>query len=449
MLQRPKIPSEALSSAFSWEARVDSWLGQTWLGRVPVKAGSVTWTTSQQVQGTLSLTVPRIGAVSQDEGARDWTPLAPDSPLATMGQVLHVQVTVASLVSTDRWDIPLGRFLITQWEVGATDIRITGKSLFQHLEDDRLTSPTVPYSGGTLASELRRLVGGHMGVIVSDALTNRPCPSMSWGESRIDAIYDEVYTNSTTPSVLMDLNAIEWNINHETSMRSVQERISEMEMALLGKTGEGTFKKRISALSMASFGTKDIPVTSVSVPANTLIKIALVTPVNAKDLKVGDTIEYQVADDVFVGDTLVFTKGSRGEGTVTKVRQARNFGRNAQVEIDFKSTKALDGTYVTTYIGEEAKKEMEHLAMAAGASLAGIAVLGPIGVVAGAFVRGKNVDHPAGTELYIQTKDETTLYGVQTTYDSAAPFQSTAARTSDTTTTNDEGYDNSVYNDAA
>ncbi len=190
MLQRPKIPSDALSSAFSWEARVDSWLGQTWLGRVPVKAGSVTWTTSQQVQGTLSLTVPRIGAVSQDEGARDWTPLAPDSPLATMGQVLHVQVTVASLVSTDRWDIPLGRFLITQWEVGATDIRITGKSLFQRLEDDRLTSPTVPYSGGTLTSELRRLVGGHMGVIVSDALTNRPCPSMSWGESRIDAIYE-------------------------------------------------------------------------------------------------------------------------------------------------------------------------------------------------------------------------------------------------------------------
>lgn len=190
MLQRPKIPAEALSSAFSWETRVDSWLGQTWLGRVPVKAGSVTWTTSQQVQGTLSLTVPRIGAVSQDEGARDWTPLAPDSPLAAMGQVLHVQVTVASLVSTDRWDIPLGRFLITQWEVGATDIRITGKSLLQHLEDDRLTSPTVPYSGGTLASELRRLVGGHMGVIVSDALTNRPCPSMSWGESRIDAIYE-------------------------------------------------------------------------------------------------------------------------------------------------------------------------------------------------------------------------------------------------------------------
>ena len=254
--------------------------------------------------------------------------------------------------------------------------------------------------------------------------------------ARIDAIYDEIYTNSTAPSVLMNLNAIEWNINHETSLRPVQERVSEMEVALLGKTSEGTFQKRISALSMASFGTKEIPVTPVSVPANTLVKIALVTPVNAKNLKVGDTIEYQVADDVFVGDVLVFTKGSRGEGTVTKVKQAKNFGRNAQVEIDFKNTKALDGTYVTTFMGEEAKKEMQHLAMAAGASLAGIAVLGPLGVVAGAFVHGKNVDLPAGTEVYIQTQSETTVYGVQTTYDSAAPFQSEAAHASAGTNVN-------------
>jgi len=159
--------------------------------------------------------------------------------------------------------------------------------------------------------------------------------------ARIDALYEEIYTNSTSPSVLMDLNAIEWNINHETSMRSVQERVGALETSLLGKNSEGTFKKRIAALSTASFGRAEIPVTPVTVPADTLIKVALVTPVNAKELKVGDMIEYQVADDVFVNDVLVFTKGSRGEGTVTKVRQARNFGRNAQVEIDFKDDTNL------------------------------------------------------------------------------------------------------------
>ena len=85
---------------------------------------------------------------------------------------------------------------------------------------------------------------------------------------------------------------------------------------------------------------------------------------------------------------------------------------------------------------------MQHLAMAAGASLAGIAVLGPLGIVAGAFVHGKNIDLPAGTELYIQTQSDTTVYGVQTTYDSAAPFQAAAA-----TSSHSENNDTSVYND--
>ena len=41
-------------------------------------------------------------------------------------------------------------------------------------------------------------------------------------------------------------------------------------------------------------------------------------------------------------------------------------------------------------------------------------ILGPIGVIAGAFVHGKNIELPEGTEVYVQTKAETTLYGVQT-----------------------------------
>ena len=153
----------------------------------------------------------------------------------------------------------------------------------------------------------------------------------------------------------------------------------------------------------------------MSVPANTLIKISLVTPVNAKNLKAGDTIQYKVAEDVVENGMLLFAKGEPGTGTVTKVKQARNFGRDAEVVIDFKSTKAMDGTNVDTFVGAEAKKQMETLAMAAGASLAGIVLLGPIGVVAGIFVNGKNIDLPAGTELYIQTKADTTLYGVPMT----------------------------------
>ena len=89
--------------------------------------------------------------------------------------------------------------------------------------------------------------------------------------------------------------------------------------------------------------------------------------------------------------------------------------RDAELEIDYKQTKSIDGTYVNTFMGEESKEQMKSMAMAAGASLAGIIILGPIGVIGGAFVKGKNIDLPAGTEFYIQTKADTQLFGVVTT----------------------------------
>ncbi len=233
--------------------------------------------------------------------------------------------------------------------------------------------------------------------------------------ARVDALYEEIYTNSSVPSILAQLNAVEWNIDHEVSMNSVEKRVADMEMTIDGKTSEGTYKTRIKKLSDASFGTVELPMEQVNVPRNTLIKVALVDPVNTKNLKKGDVIRYKVADDVIVSGKLVFAKGEPGEGVVTKVKQARNFGRDAELDIDFKQTKSIDGTYVNTFIGEEAKEQMKSLAMAAGASLAGMIILGPIGVIGGAFVKGKNIDLPEGTEFYIQTKDDTTLYGVLTT----------------------------------
>ena len=233
--------------------------------------------------------------------------------------------------------------------------------------------------------------------------------------ARVDALYDEVYTNSPQPSVLADLNAVEWNIDHEVSMNSVDKRVAAMEMKIAGQTGEGTYRHRIAALSAASFGSESLPMERATVPANTLIKCSLVTPVNTKNLKVGDQIEFRVAQDVVVNGALVFAKGEPGYGVVKKLKQARNFGRNAEIEIDFNKAKSIDGTEVETFVGEESKAEMKHLAMAAGASLAGIALLGPVGIVAGAFVHGKDIDLPAGTEFYIQTKSDNTLYGVTTT----------------------------------
>ena len=185
------IPAEALSSALTYASRVDSWLGSRWLGRVPVAGGTVSWTTGQQVPGALSLTVPRVGAAAEGEDLRDFTPVAPDSPLACMGQVLVVTVSVTSMVSGRCWTQPAGSFLVTGVDIDSDRVTVSARSLLHRVEENRLTAPTVPLAGGTLASEARRLLAGHMGLVIYPDLTDRACPSsMSWGESRIDALYE-------------------------------------------------------------------------------------------------------------------------------------------------------------------------------------------------------------------------------------------------------------------
>lgn len=182
--------AEVVSGAYTYAPRVDAWLGGDWLGQVPVRGGSVAWSSSQQVQGTLTLQVPLVGA-ARGEPDRDWTPSSPQSPLAPYGQTLQVTVLVASTITDETWVQPVGTFLITAVETDSSSVSVTGKSLLQHCEEDRLTAPTTPRQGGTLASELSRLVAGYMPVSVDDQLVDRACPSsMSWGESRIDALYE-------------------------------------------------------------------------------------------------------------------------------------------------------------------------------------------------------------------------------------------------------------------
>ena len=232
---------------------------------------------------------------------------------------------------------------------------------------------------------------------------------------RVNIVYDDIYDNTTGPGLLTQLNAVEWGLMHEVSPKAVDKRVTEMEMAVAGKTSAGTYKKRIQDLGTAAFGGYSVPLEQVTVPKNTVIKIALTQEVNAKNLKAGDTIRYKVAEDVVQGGMLVFAKGQPGVGTVKKVTQARNFGRDARIDIDFHTTKAMDGTDVKTFVGEESKREMKSYAMAAGASVAGMLLLGPIGIIGGAFVKGKNIELPEGTELFIQTKDDAVLYAVPTT----------------------------------
>lgn len=231
--------------------------------------------------------------------------------------------------------------------------------------------------------------------------------------ARLEHIYNYLTENSdTAASFQSKLNAVEWTLTHNVTNQPAKSKIESIELTLLGNSEIGNFNSRVDKLAGIAYSDGLVNVSTTTVYQDTLVKIKTLTELSSKNNRVGDVVRYQTAEDVFSSGLLVIPAGTQGSGTITKVRQSRNFGRDAVLEVSFDNITAFDGSVVETLMGDKAKEETKSLAKAAGASVAGIALLGPIGVVGGAFIRGSEVTIPAGTELYIQVKADTTVYGL-------------------------------------
>ena len=233
--------------------------------------------------------------------------------------------------------------------------------------------------------------------------------------ARIEAIYDILYDNSADVGILAKINLLEWNVNHQVAGGGIEARLAALENQISGKTSEGTFNDRIRRLAKATYGEENMPITQVQIPANTLIKVATTAPVNAKVLQEGDSVPVKVIEDVFVSDSLVFASGLPGDGAVMNVRRARNIFTNGKIEIDFNKVKSLDGQDVKTFAGVEAIEAMNANSMPRGLSLIGQTFSGKNKDIEEVFIRGKNIDLPAGIELYVQTKEPVVVYGLRKT----------------------------------
>ncbi|KYZ76408.1 hypothetical protein AXX12_08215 [Anaerosporomusa subterranea] len=231
---------------------------------------------------------------------------------------------------------------------------------------------------------------------------------------KVDTLYNYTKVSSTaTPSFLLKLNSAEWLFNHSISTMPAQSRLETLEKNLLGSTSSGALDARLGRLMQVAFTSGQLNTSSVSVPKDTLIKIRTLSKIDSAKSRVGDFVAFKVIDDVYINGYLAIPAGTQGRGRISQVQQKANFGRDAKVEIAFDSVEALDGTIVKTLIGDKAKEQTRSLALAAGASVAGLAILGPIGIVGGAFVHGQEVVIPTGTDMFIQTAGATELYGVQ------------------------------------
>ena len=235
-------------------------------------------------------------------------------------------------------------------------------------------------------------------------------------DDRVGNLYADVVNsgNDAAPSISSRTNALEYYLTDEIKREPLAGRIGDMEKSVFGSVRSGALDKRTAELEKAIYGDQHSEMKDVVLPEKTVFKISLNDNISSKTNLVGDPVEFTVQEDVKVGDILVLPRGSRGSGVVTKVSRPKSFGRSGKLDISFDQVFSLDDEPIPTVLGPEAKDKLKMEAAAVGASTIGALALGPVGLVGGFFVKGKDVELPAGSELYIQTQKDVTTKGLVT-----------------------------------
>jgi hypothetical protein len=116
-----------------------------------------------------------------------------------------------------------------------------------------------------------------------------------------------------------------------------------------------------------------------------------------------------VRDNVIVGRHTVLAAGTRVTGVISKLEKNKRYGVNAKMRIALNPVKSAYGAPIdlmprTTnkYVGGQTGK-------AAGATAGGAAILGPVGLAGGLFVKGKPVKIKVGDVLDTEVMRSVTL----------------------------------------
>ena len=257
---------------------------------------------------------------------------------------------------------------------------------------------------GSLIQRMDSLEADVYGAVTSDSILKR-----------VDNMYDylEGTPENGEASFATKLNVVEWRMNESMSGGPAKNRIEAQEKMLHGQAQTGALSCRLEELlKLASYTDGNVPVQQVTLPKDSVFKISFTAEMSTKQSRQGDKVQFKAADNLYVNDVLVLPKGAYGVGVIKKVVQPGIFGKDGRIDITFTHIYGVDGTKIPLTVGELAQQKAESIAGAAGAAIGGMVILGPVGIVGGAFVKGNSVTIPVGCETYVQTSEDVSLQGV-------------------------------------
>lgn len=209
------------------------------------------------------------------------------------------------------------------------------------------------------------------------------------------------------PSLSFKINSAQWTLQDEITDAPLLTKIEELELTIFGATSEDVLAMRAEKIFNVCFEGGRPDIREITIPSGTLIPVILMEDIGSKKSDDGDIFEYQIAEDIIYAGSIIIPADTIGKGEVLKAKRASILLKKGQLEVDFKSIEALDGTSIRLLMGEKAEAANTRIGLAVGAGIAGLIILSnPIGLIAGALIPGRNVKLEEGTKLFLEVAND-------------------------------------------
>lgn len=138
----------------------------------------------------------------------------------------------------------------------------------------------------------------------------------------------------------------------------------------------------------------------VYIPKGTQLKVELTNPITSKTAQTGEDVNIKLVDNLIVNGVVVIPKDTIGKAYVYKARSAGGFGRKGVLMIAGDEFKTVNNIAVPLKQGINGEGKSDGGA---------VAVAAAISFIGGAFMKGTNIEYPAGTEFTVEVRQNVDL----------------------------------------
>jgi hypothetical protein len=149
---------------------------------------------------------------------------------------------------------------------------------------------------------------------------------------------------------------------------------------------------------------------TITLDDGTPIRLRTTNSISSADAHVDDRVDFEVVDDIKVGDVVVVRRGTPAIGTVTEAQSKRRMGRGGKLNVNIDFTKTVTGEKVSLR-GVKDVRGGGHTGAMTGAMVGTAIVFWPAAPFF-LFMHGKDISVPKGHEFNVYSSGAVTLNAV-------------------------------------